>query len=721
MREVNMKKTWKKLTALLCASVLVLSGLCAHAAEGEFDVSGSKKADPTELACPERQTEVTLQLPAGEYKYVYDIVFVMDSSSSTSNSNINFSTSVTTLMDSVKDKNVTLKVGVIKDRGLAFDTISLVTENAKSGMIEYNDDNKQIITDAIDFAEAELKKLSSGTNMHGGLKKANEWLEADSSVPNDHKFVFFLTDGKMYIWNDDDDVATSVYGQYMAKNVVYGVPAVGQQTIAYSKSAYKFTDNVNFFSATAEELANLSFDEYFAKTKNFYANDFAKLYASTNEELSGKTKYDYRCGYAYKESASASGTVTEHAVSNGNYTYNLHKKYYEFTPAEAFADLNWLQANPYTVEESEGVYSYTTTINPDFYQLHPDGLQKALYLAGHLWTDMVAKYNGVAIVYSGWSGGSGLEIAQSFNTWIKSAGISDYSAEMSDEASVTDVFNTVKETILYMVSSGVVTDEIANPYTLVNADAADAFSMTLGGADLAVSFADGKWNFGTADAQGVYPYVVEYDDSTKTITWTINVPIENATPVTLTYTLELPEDEDVATGNYPTNKSAVLNYKSSDGTKDGTFTFEVPEVNYVACAEVKVEKIWDDNDNEAGKRPEKVEVVLMNDGKELMTLTLSDENDWAGTFVHNDNVHIPENILDKLSVKEVSVDGYECEVSGDAKDGFKITNTYVPPTTEEETTPPTGDSTNILPFVAIFVMAAAAFVVLSTSKTQEER
>ena len=48
----------KKLTALLCASVLVLSGLCAHAAEDEFDVSGSKKADPTELACPERQTSI---------------------------------------------------------------------------------------------------------------------------------------------------------------------------------------------------------------------------------------------------------------------------------------------------------------------------------------------------------------------------------------------------------------------------------------------------------------------------------------------------------------------------------------------------------------------------------------------------------------------------------------------------------------------------------------
>ena len=344
-----------------------------------YDVDGFKGAAPNLLICPDRETTVTLSLPSAEYKAAYDIVFVMDSSSSTANSSIDFSEIALGLLDSVKDKNVNLKVGVIKCRGRAFDTVSLVTDEAQNGLIEYSEDTKEAITNAINFTEADLKALSSGTNMHGGLKLADKWLTADSEVSNDHKFVFFLIDGKMYIWNDDEGEPTSVYGQYMAKNVVYPKPAVGQQTIAYSKSAYKFTDNQGYYNKEAAgDLENLTFDEYFAKTHNFYTNDFAKLYASTNTELSEATKYDYFCRYADKGSATADGTATEHAVSNGNFTYNLHKKYYEFTPAENFADLNWLQANPYTVEVNDGVYSYTTTPNPDFYQLHPDGLQKAL-------------------------------------------------------------------------------------------------------------------------------------------------------------------------------------------------------------------------------------------------------------------------------------------------------------------------------------------------------
>ncbi len=559
--------------------------------EASFDVQGSKEASPTELDPENNETTVTLQLPAGQYKNEYDIVFVMDSSSSTTNSDIDFSEYALAMFNEVKDKNIDLNVGVIKCRGLAFDTISLVTGEKKSGMIKYSEENKKDIEDAIDFAEADLKKLSSGTNMHGGLVMADKWLSADKDVADDHKFVFFLLDGKTYIWNDEKDIPTSVYGQYMAKGTLYTKPAVGQQTIAYSKSAYRFIDNVNFFSATAEDLANMSFDAYFAKTGNFYANDYAKLYASTNEELSKPTKYDYRCGYAYKESATISGTVSEHTLTNANYTYNLHKKYYEFTPDAAFADLVWLQANPYTVANNDGVYSYTTTVNPDFYQLHPDQLQKALYLTGHLWTDMVEKYNGAVINYNGWGSGSGLEIAKSFNEWIKSKGISDYAADISDANSVAAIFNSVKEEILYMISEGVVTDIIPEEFTLKNAENKDGFRMTLDGEPLAVTFADGKWNFGDIGNDGKYPYVVSYEASKKTITWELNVPVENLRPVTLSYDLIIKVDAE--NGDHDTNVSAILNYVSTDGKYRGTYPFPVPAVTYNATAPYVVRYLED--------------------------------------------------------------------------------------------------------------------------------
>jgi Mg-chelatase subunit ChlD len=655
----------------------------------EFDVDGSKVASPTELACPDRQTTVTLSLPSKEYKPVYDIVFVMDSSTSTQNNSIDFSGIVLDLLDSVKDKNIDLKVGVIKTRGKAFDIISIVTDGEQEKLVEYSEDTKDAITEAINAPgwALFLYSNSSGTNMHGALKMADEWLTADTAVSNDHKFVFFLTDGKTYIWNNEDDKPTSVYGQYMSRGDVYATPAVGQQTIAYSKSAYKFTDNQGYYNkADANDLANLTFDEYFAKTHNFYTNDFAKLYASTNTELSEATKYDYFCRYADNNGdATADGTVIEHEVANGNsFTYNLHKKYYEFVPDDNFADLNWLQANPYTVEVNDGVYTYTTTPNPDFYQLHPDGLQKALYLTGHLWTDMVAKYNGAAIVYSGWGGGSGLEIAQSFNEWVKSDGISDYSADFVDADSILTIFDKIEDDILYMISSGVVADVIGDDFSLLNTDKATCFRMTLSGEALPVTFTDGVWHFGTVDEEGNYPYDVMYDATRKMIIWNINVPVETAKPVTLSYDLLLREDAE--TDFYDTNEWAVLNYKSTDGTKDGSYVFEIPVVSYIACIKVNVRKIWNDSNNRYNTRPDSVTVVLSDvDGHEW-TLALNESGEWKGVFGHDAGMHIPDGKLVNgafvpitYSLKELSVRGYECEITGDTEVGYTITNTQITP------------------------------------------
>lgn len=674
---------FKRISSFLFAFIMMLSvisfGSTVYAEDTDgFDVSGSKEAEPTELDSANRDTTVTLQLPAGEYKYTYDVVFVMDSSSSTVNSNIDFSKNVTDLMDVLIKKNIKLNVGVIKVRGLVFDTVSLVSDEVMSGMIEYSDDTKETIKNAINYTEANLKALSSGTNIHGGLVTADKWLTEDTEVPDDHKYVFLLTDGKTYIWNDENDVPTTIYGQYMAKGVVYPTPAVGQQTIAYSKSAYRFVDGVNFFESTDEMLANLSFDEYFEQTGNFYSNDFVKLYASTNAELSDPTKYDYRCGYAYKEGTSATGTVTQHDLTNGNYTYQLHKKYYEFVPSGDFAEgFYWMQANPYTVEENEGVYSYTTTINPDFYQLHPDSLQKALYLTGHLWTDMVDKYNGAALVYNGWGGGSGLEIAKSFNTWIVGEGISDYAADIADAGSVDQMFNEIKENILYMVSSGVVTDKITDEFTLKNADKQDGFSMTLSGETLPVTFDEGKWYFGDAE-EGTYPYEVAYDAENKTITWTINVPVENVNPITLSYTLTI--NEDAESGFYDTNKSAVLEYTSSDGTKDGTYTFEKPRVSYIKLIDITVTKVWDDADNQDGKRTGSITAKLMDGNETVQTLEINERTQWAGTFSQVPDSKIVEDQIQTINynVDEEAVEGYEAAVIGTVEEGFVIANTHKP-------------------------------------------
>lgn len=731
-----MKKTWKKLMALLCVSAMLLSGLSAFAADDDFDVSGSKTASPTELACPDRQTEVTLQLPAGEYQNKVDIVFVMDNSSSTTNAGLNFAENAESLFGEIVKNNpgIDLKVGVVKFRGYATDML-------ENGLKEYNDSTKDTIIAAIKNSTVP----GSGSNAHSGLIMADQLLTADTEVDDDHKYVIFLTDGKNYIWNNEDNEPMTYYAHYLRGNAVIqddGYPVLNQYSGIYNKelgSTYNVFASITDHTPFCFYVSGSSDGSSSVYYKKLFDSDLAEIKATN-------TKYDFPCYYTkfYPEgsyngyASSGHGTATNHGtvvaynIENSNVAPDLkfYKTYYEFTPAEGtfWENVNYLQAYPYEVylNADDGKYYYDTDkVNEDFYLWHPSNMEKGAYQVGHYWTDVInAKYNAAGI--SALASGSGTAICNSFSWWLLEN--SDYGAWYTESDQVAELFTNIDNSIRYMVSKGVVTDEIADPFTLVNSDKLEGFKMTLNGEALTGVFEDGKWTF----ADGAYE--VTLDDAKKVITWNINVPIENLKPVTLTYTLELPED--AVTGKYPTNASAILEYTSSDGKKDGTFEFEKPEVNYFACVEVNVVKIWDDNDNEAEKRPEKVEVVLMNDDKELMSLTLSEDNDWTGTFAHTDNVHIPENILDNLSVKEVSVDGYTCDITGNAEDGFTITNTYVPPTTEEETTeaetteeestaeettPETGDSMNLLPFAMTLVLAGAAFVVLSRTGKQDER
>ena len=85
---------------------------------------------------------------------------------------------------------------------------------------------------------------------------------------------------------------------------------------------------------------------------------------------------------------------------------------------------------------------------------------------------------------------------------------------------------------------------------------------------------------------------------------------------------------------------------------------------------IPVKKVWDDNDNEEGKRPGVVQVQLLKDGKEVPgeILPLLEKNNWSGVF---QNLEPDAN----YTVKEIYVtDGYKSYITGDAGSGYIITN-----------------------------------------------
>ncbi|RFA32774.1 hypothetical protein CAI16_17080 [Virgibacillus dokdonensis] len=87
---------------------------------------------------------------------------------------------------------------------------------------------------------------------------------------------------------------------------------------------------------------------------------------------------------------------------------------------------------------------------------------------------------------------------------------------------------------------------------------------------------------------------------------------------------------------------------------------------------VDVEKVW------KGDETEKVTVDLLADGEKVADVELSDKNNWKHTFTELPVVHdIKDEKAIEYTVEEVAVDGYETAITGDAKDGFTITNTQV--------------------------------------------
>lgn len=140
--------------------------------------------------------------------------------------------------------------------------------------------------------------------------------------------------------------------------------------------------------------------------------------------------------------------------------------------------------------------------------------------------------------------------------------------------------------------------------------------------------------------------------------------------------------------------------------------------NPPAQTSVSVEKVWNDNDNEAGLRPDSITVVLLENGEEYGTVELSVDNNWKHTW-HN----LSEE--SSWSVEEVEVDGYIASVSVSGN-SYTITNTLAPDDIPEEDpplapnpdeAPQTGDNANLMVMIICAVVSAAMVVLVLTKKS----
>jgi pilin isopeptide linkage protein len=90
-----------------------------------------------------------------------------------------------------------------------------------------------------------------------------------------------------------------------------------------------------------------------------------------------------------------------------------------------------------------------------------------------------------------------------------------------------------------------------------------------------------------------------------------------------------------------------------------------------AVRDLTVKKVWDDDNDKNGMRPDSVAVNLMNDGEVVDTAELSEGNDWSFTFEGLD----PDK---DYTVSEVLAEdsGYSCDISYDG-DTVTLTNEFI--------------------------------------------
>lgn len=131
----------------------------------------------------------------------------------------------------------------------------------------------------------------------------------------------------------------------------------------------------------------------------------------------------------------------------------------------------------------------------------------------------------------------------------------------------------------------------------------------------------------------------------------------------------LPKFEAGEEITYTITEEEVAGYETEINGYDITNT-HTPEV-----VEVAGQKTWDDADNQDGIRPESITVNLHADGEEIDSTEVTAADNWSYSFNNLPKFEAGEEIT--YTITEDAVDGYETEING-----FNITNSYTPETTE---------------------------------------
>ena len=160
---------------------------------------------------------------------------------------------------------------------------------------------------------------------------------------------------------------------------------------------------------------------------------------------------------------------------------------------------------------------------------------------------------------------------------------------------------------------------------------------------------------------------------------------------------------------YTWTEDTVDGYELTDTSVNGNVT-TLTNTHKPEVISVNVTKVWSDDDNESGKRPESVKVILFANGTKYAEIELSESNEWKHEFT--DLAKNADGKEIEYTVREENVpEGYEASYEGNAKEGFTVHNVLGQgdgEPTNPSTNPQTGD--NIFTYVITLLISIMGIV-----------
>ena len=530
-------KMLRRLTALALSAAMAASSAFAV----DWNVSKEKKAEPLN---ENNQTQISIRLPAEDYKPEIDVVFVIDDTHAGSGI---FTEAVDKLLDELDSKeNLSVNVGIVTFDAVARDWLDVTTNGDLKGLVTL-DGNIEAIKNAIatelsSSGEGQQKKIG-GSNTEWAVDMAKEMLDGGNGT---EKHMVIFSDMYGYVYRGELEVEGKTYTD-VPLSQSFATYDLGQLCITspYSNSWNGVWNNRNQFDADYD---------YFFRVRNngdeSAWNNYWTIYQGLSTVPTAPSTSEFPHVPQYDE-----GLIPHEGVTP--FEHSLVLTYDHITEAR-----------------NNGID--VTIINNNF---NPGSVEVQKIKNEML--DDLADNHGVSVIRKDTGNG-----------------------DPFDESAVNEVFTTLRDQLIYLVDAdstvvdkmghGTVTGKDGTEYTYYF-DFVKVDSLTVGGETI--------YSSESTESKDAYTFgdhstlTVKKGDGTSTFDsfdWKLNMPVEIDKPVVLRYTVELKGtilESNESFGQYDddgshgyselfTNESAILSPVDSLGNTGEDEEFAKPTVAY---------------------------------------------------------------------------------------------------------------------------------------------